>query len=93
MNQREVEDLIIDLLAQDAGRPPADVRRELEDLGESLPIDSLLAAEVIARIEDQLGIRYPATAESAKNLSSVTAFARAILDLIADGQRNRGATA
>lgn len=93
MNQREVEDLIIDLLAQDAGRPPADVRRELENLGDSLPIDSLLAAEVIARIEEQLGIRYPATAESAKNLGSVTAFAQAILDLIADGQRSRGATA
>ena len=85
--------LTIALLAQDAGRSPADVRRELEDRGESLPIDSLLAAEVIARIEERFGIRYPATAESAKNLVSVTAFAQAILDLIADGQRSQGATA
>ncbi|HOU23500.1 MAG TPA: acyl carrier protein [Anaerolineae bacterium] len=92
MNQREVEDLIIDLLAQDAGRTPADLREELAERGESLPIDSLLAAEVIARIEERLGIRYPATAESARNLGSVEAFAQAILDLIADNQ-SRGATA
>lgn len=92
MNQREVEDLIIDLMAQDAGRTPADLREELQARGEALPIDSLLAAEIIARIEERLGIRYPATAESARNLGSVRAFAQAILDLIADGQSS-GATA
>lgn len=89
MNRRELEDLIIELLAQDAGRSPADLRRELEDLGETLPIDSLLAAEVIARVEERLGVRYPATAESAKNLGSVTDFAQAILELIADENRSR----
>lgn len=93
MDQREVEDLIIDLLAQDAGRSAADLRRELDELGESLPIDSLLAAEVVTRVEERCGVTYPATAESAKHLGSVTAFARAVLDLIRDNRSSRGATA
>jgi acyl carrier protein len=82
MTLREIEDLIIALLAEEAGREPADLRAELESLDEELPIDSQLAAEVLARVEVQCGVRLPATAENAKALRSVSAFARAILDLV-----------
>lgn len=82
MERRDIEDLIIGLLAEDAGSSPADLRQELEDLGEWLPIDSVIAAEVLARVEAYYGVSLPATAESAKNLRSVSTFAQAILDLV-----------
>lgn len=89
MDRREIEDLIIGLLAEDAGRDPEALREELEDLGELLPIDSVLAAEVLARVEAAYGMRFPATAEASKNLRSVVNFADAILQLI----REQGGTA
>lgn len=82
MERRDIENLIIGLLAEDAGRSPAELRQELEDVGEWLPIDSVLAAEVLARVETYYGVTFPATAESAKNLRSVSTFAQAILDLV-----------
>jgi acyl carrier protein len=93
MDRREVEDLIIGLLAEDAGKNPADLRDELADLGEWLPIDSLLAAEVLARVEAHYGIAFPATAEAAKNLRSVSSFAQAILDLARQQQTGVADTA
>jgi acyl carrier protein len=87
VDRREIEDLIIGLLAEDAGANPADLREQLEDLGDWLPIDSLLAVEVLARVEEHYGVTFPTTPEAAKNLTSVTAFAEAILDAV----RARGA--
>jgi len=81
MDRREIEDLIIGLLAEDVGVSPDNLRQELEDLGEWLPIDSLLAAEVLARVESHYGVSFPTTAEDAKNLQSVSSFAQAILEL------------
>lgn len=82
MDVRDVEDIIIELLAEQSGRDAAELRHELEEGGEELPIDSLLAAEVLARVEERLGISLPATAEAAESLKSVTAFAAAVLDLM-----------
>lgn len=92
MDRRQVEDLILGLLAEDAGRNPADLREELEDVGEWLPIDSLLAAEVLARVEEYYGVTLPATAETAEGLRSVATFAQAILDLV-DQERGQADTA
>lgn len=82
MNQREVEDLIIELLALEAGCDLGEFRTELEAGGQDLPVDSLLAAEVMARVEERCGVSLPATPETSKHLKSVTAFARAICELI-----------
>ncbi len=82
MDAREVEDIIVELLAEQSGRDATELRRELEERGEGLPIDSLLAAEVLARVEERLGVSLPATSETAENLRSVTAFAEAVLDLV-----------
>lgn len=82
MNRREIEDLIVGLLAEDVGKDSGDLRAELEDLGEWLPIDSLLAVEVLVRVEEAYGVKLPATPEAAENLRSITAFAQAILDLV-----------
>lgn len=86
MRQRDIEDVIIRLLAEDAGRDPEDLRAELAELGEDLPIDSVLGAEVLVRLEQQYGISLPATAETSQSLTSVTAYARAILARVADSR-------
>lgn len=87
MDQRGIEDLIIELLAEQSHRDPRDLRADLEALGDDLPIDSLMAAEVLAIVEHRLGVSLPATAENAKNLRSVGLFASAILRLLADADQ------
>lgn len=84
MSLDDIIDLIIDLLAQDAGRDPQGLRRELEQLGETLPVDSLLAAEVLTRVETAVGLSLPATAETALALRSVQTFAVAVRDLVVE---------
>lgn len=93
MDRREIEDLIIGLLAEDAGRNPAEVREALEDLGEWLPVDSVIAAEVLTRVEAAYGVSLPATAETSKCLGSVTTFAQAILELVESSQAGTVETA
>lgn len=82
MNRRDVEDIIIGLLAENLGKDPVDYRAELEDLSELMPIDSIVAAEVIARLEELFDVRFSATAEASANLRSVALFATAILALV-----------
>lgn len=90
MELNTIIDRIIELLALQNGCKPAELRAELERLGEELPIDSVLAAEVLARIETETGVRLPTTAETSRNLRSVRTFAMAIYDLMAV-QRRLGA--
>jgi acyl carrier protein len=86
MTKEDIEWLIIDLLAKENGQAASDLREELTSNGEHLPIDSLLAAEVLARVEAYCGVELPATAETAKALRSVKAFAQAVWDLLGDEQ-------
>lgn len=89
----EIVDVIIDLLAQDAHRDPVELRRELEALGEQLPVDSVLAVEVLARIEDRYGVTLPATVEASRNLRSVRRFADAVHDLAVERDTRTGVSA
>jgi acyl carrier protein len=82
MTEGEIEDLIIELLAAEAQRDPDDLRRELRNAGPSMPVDSLLAAEVLTEVEERCRVSLPATAETAKNLRSVSTFAHAIWTIL-----------
>jgi acyl carrier protein len=75
MDQPAIEDLIVGLLAEEAGLSPAELRRQLEESGEELPVDSVLAAEVLARVEEFSGVLLPPTDQTAQSLRSVRAFA------------------
>ena len=86
----EIEALIIELLAVEAAKDPADLRRELMTAGATMPVDSLLAAEVLAAVEERCGVSLPTTAENAANLRSVTTFARAVHDLTANAGTSSG---
>ena len=76
--QRAIEDVIIELLAEDGGVNPADLRRQLEEQGPGLPIDSLLAVEVLVRVEQRFGVQLDANPATAEAMQSVATFASTI---------------
>ena len=82
MTKEDIEWLIIELIAQDNGQAAEDLLEELTAAGEHLPVDSLLAAEVLARVQEQCGVELPTNAETAKALRSVKSFAQAVWDLL-----------
>lgn len=82
MTEEDIEWLIIELLAEDNGQDAADLLQELVAAGANLPVDSLLAAEVLARVQDRCEVELPTSAETAKALRSVKTFARAVWDLL-----------
>ena len=89
----DIVTVIIDLIAVDAHRDPAELRAELEALGEELPIDSLLAVEVLARVEEEFGVRVPPTVQTSRNFRSVRRFAQAIHALAIEAEQRAGASA
>lgn len=89
MDQQDIEDLIIELLAEEAGTAPAVLRAQLEEGGEEMPIDSVLAAEVVVRVEQRCGVELPATAETARCLRSVRQFAAMVYRLVVDAAQGR----
>jgi len=84
LTQCEIEDVIIDLLAEDGGVNPADLRQELEEQGPGLPIDSLLAVEVLVRVEARFGVQLVADPSTAEAMQSVATFASTVRRAIAD---------
>lgn len=86
MSRDDIERLIVELIAQDNGQAAADLLKELSAAGEHLPVDSLLAAEVLARVQQQCGIELPTSAETAMALRSVKTFAQAVWELLRQEQ-------
>lgn len=82
MGPRDIEDLTIELLAEEAKCSPDEMRQRLEEAGGDLPIDSILLVEVVARVEDRCGVHLPTTLETARNLRSVHDFAVMVYDLV-----------
>jgi acyl carrier protein len=91
MDQWAIEDLIIELLAEEAGTIPAVLRAQLEESGEEMPVDSVLAAEVLTRVEQRCGVELPATAETARCLRSVRLFAAMVYRLVSEVSQGRAA--
>ena len=76
-----IERRIIELLAEDEGCTPEGLRRRLLESGEEMPVDSFLTVELIAALEEEIGIEVPANQTTAESLRSVRDFARRIADL------------
>lgn len=89
MELAEIEELIVELLAQEAHCSPAELRARLSVGGDALPVDSLLAAEVLALVQDRVGVVLPADAETAQALRSVRTFAEAVARLIPETSSQR----
>jgi acyl carrier protein len=82
VSQAEIEELIVGLLAEQAGVSAAELRAQLTALGEEMPLDSLLAVEILVRVQEATGVTLPATEETAQALLSVRGFAAAIVQQI-----------
>lgn len=82
MTKEDIEWLIIELLAEENDQDAADLLQELTAAGANLPVDSLLAAEVLARVQEKCQVELPTSAETAKALRSVRTFAQAVWDLL-----------
>lgn len=92
MTYDEVEDLILGLLAERAEVTVEQLRAELAELGEELPIDSLLAVEIVVLVQNATGVVLPATEETAQSLLSIRGFVTAVLQQL-DAQRSGRASA
>ncbi|MGO4613007.1 acyl carrier protein [Nocardia sp. 2YAB30] len=79
MTEQDVADRIVELLAEDAGIDPGLLRVELLELGADMPIDSLLAVDVLVRLQQATGVTLPATEETATAMRSVRGLAQAVL--------------
>ncbi len=80
MGPRDVEDVTIELLAEEAKCSPGEMRQRLEEAGDDLPIDSILLVVVVVRVEDRYGVHLPTTLDTARNLRSVRDFAVMVYD-------------
>lgn len=89
MDHQTIEDLIIELLAEEEGVSPDALRERLADEGEDLPIDSLLAVEVVVRVEERCGVHLPTTPETAQYLRSVRDFATMVHHLVQKMEQGR----
>jgi hypothetical protein len=69
---------MVSLLAENMGVPPGELWAELAAAGRQLPVDSLLVAEVLTRVEDACGVRIHVDAEAARSTRSVMTFARTV---------------
>jgi acyl carrier protein len=90
IDQQSVEDLIIDLLATNLGLEPEDLRAMLESRGDGMPVDSVLAAEVLAAVEAACGVTLAPTQETAQCLQSVREFAAAVVALALERDQAAG---
>jgi acyl carrier protein len=93
VDRSQIEDLIINLYAEIEDKDPMRLRVELERAGGELPIDSLLAVEILVGVQEECGVELPTSVESAKNLKSVTSFAQAMLEEIHKQSVDKGASA
>jgi acyl carrier protein len=89
VNQRDIEDLIIELLAEAEGSDPAEMRQRIEEAGDNLPFDSVLVAEVVFRVEERCGVQMPTSEQVARCLGSVRDFAAVICDLMESSRVRR----
>lgn len=91
----EVEAAIIDFLSEDEdmGLSPEELRDHLEGAGPELPIDSVLAAEVLPALEERFGVRLPANLSTAYNLRSVRRLAHQVVATVYEQGRGAGETA
>jgi acyl carrier protein len=84
MAQRAIEDVIIGFLAENEKERTSaeELRHRLEETGAELPIDSVLAVEVLVLVQNHFGVRLPLTAETARCLRSVSDFAAKVQALV-----------
>ncbi|MEU1072334.1 MULTISPECIES: acyl carrier protein [unclassified Streptomyces] len=80
--------MVVEFLAELQDREPDELRMELEEAGEELPVDSILIVEILTRVEERYGISVPADEEAARSTRSVRTFATTILNVINERRKS-----
>jgi hypothetical protein len=81
----DIIEIVIGLMAEDSGVSTGALRAELEAAGHHLPVDSLLVAEVLTRVEGACGVRIQVDAAVARSTRSVLTFARTVHEALPHG--------
>ncbi|MEU0651110.1 acyl carrier protein [Streptomyces albogriseolus] len=84
----DIVTVVVEFLAELQDREPDELRMELEEAGEELPVDSILIVEILTRIEERYGISVPADEEAARSTRSVRTFATTILNVINERRKS-----
>lgn len=74
----DIAEIVVGLLAAQKRVSPGDLRAELEIAGSQMPVDSLLIAEILTKVEEACGVSIQADAEAARSTRSVVTFARTV---------------
>ena len=74
----DIAEIVIGLLAAQAKVSPHELRTQLEAAGRELPVDSLLIAEILTRVEDACSVRIQVDADAARSTRSVMTFSRTV---------------
>lgn len=84
----DIVTIVVEFLAELQDRDPDELRMELEEGGEELPVDSILIVEILTRVEERYGISVPADEEAARSTRSVRTFATTILNVINERRKS-----
>lgn len=74
-NLKAIEDVIVELLAAEIEQDVVEYRAELAAGGPSLPCDSVMAVEIMVKVEKRYGIQLHLNAETARAMRSVQTYA------------------
>lgn len=86
MTYEDVVSVILGYLAEDAQCNPDDLRDELLAQGLEMPIDSLLAVDVLVRVQNATGVTLLPTEETATAMRSIQKFAELVCRHLSDVQ-------
>jgi acyl carrier protein len=78
MRQEDVEQTIIELIAELKGKEPDVLLAEMLAAGPGLPMDSLDSVEILPALEDRLHVRLPTDLVTAKALRSARDLAHRV---------------
>jgi acyl carrier protein len=75
VTREEVEEYVVELLAEEFEREPGELLAELVELSPDMPCDSVILVELMTRVSARFGVRFEATFETALDMRSVRGFA------------------
>ncbi|MBN6040069.1 acyl carrier protein [Amycolatopsis sp. 195334CR] len=76
----EVEQFIIERLAEEKRCDPVQLREDLSALGAHMPYDSIQLVEVMTKVEARFGVRLRTDLPTARDMRSVRSFAERVCD-------------
>lgn len=73
--QQDIETVMIELLADEEGQDPDELRRQLLDKDATMPVDSLAMFDVLVEFRKRTGLTIPKRKLRRRTMRSVKAFA------------------